>query len=365
LLVSISGGVTSANASADQLSSLKAQAENVAAQIQNLGNQEDALSEQYDAATQALQTAEQQVAQAAKQVVAANASASKAKNTLKQEAIDAYIHSGPAGAAELTPSVGSVDQSLLRAEYVSSLTTNQADAEDQYHLASVEAATAKIQLEAAQSAAQTKVNTLNTDRQQVQATANQLQAVYNQDQGQIATLVAQIQAEQAAAARAAAIAAANQRAAEAAAAAAAAAAQARLASTPVGDSTGSGATVNNAPPPPGSGAAGAIAAAETRLGDPYVWGAAGPTSFDCSGLVQWAYAQVGISLPHYSGSQYDDGIKIPMSDLEPGDLVFFANPGDHVAIYIGGGQIIEAPHTGDVVHIIPMSSEFVLAVRIA
>jgi cell wall-associated NlpC family hydrolase len=206
---------------------------------------------------------------------------------------------------------------------------------------------------------------LNTDRQQVQATANQLQAVYNQDQGQIATLVAQIQAEQAAAARAAAIAAANQRAAEAAAAAAAAAAQARLASTPVGDSTGSGATVNNAPPPPGSGAAGAIAAAETRLGDPYVWGAAGPTSFDCSGLVQWAYAQVGISLPHYSGSQYDDGIKIPMSDLEPGDLVFFANPGDHVAIYIGGGQIIEAPHTGDVVHIIPMSSEFVLAVRIA
>jgi cell wall-associated NlpC family hydrolase len=77
----------------------------------------------------------------------------------------------------------------------------------------------------------------------------------------------------------------------------------------------------------------------------------------------WAYAQAGISLPHYSGAQYADTIHIPMADLQPGDLVFFANPGEHVAMYVGGGDIIEAPYTGAQVHVIPMYSAFVLAGR--
>ena len=81
-----------------------------------------------------------------------------------------------------------------------------------------------------------------------------------------------------------------------------------------------------------------MAAAESRVGDSYVWGAAGPSTFDCSGLVMWAYAQVGISLPHFSGAQYADTTHIPMSDLEPGDLVFPADPGQHVAMYVGNGD---------------------------
>ena len=109
-----------------------------------------------------------------------------------------------------------------------------------------------------------------------------------------------------------------------------------------------------------------MAAAETQLGVPYEWGGATPgVGFDCSGLVMWAYAQVGISLPHSSGDQFADGTQIPMSDLEPGDLVFFSDPGQHVAMYVGNGNIIEAPDTGSVVHIVPMYSEFVLAVRIS
>ena len=79
----------------------------------------------------------------------------------------------------------------------------------------------------------------------------------------------------------------------------------------------------------------------------------------------WAYEQVGISLPHYSGAQYADTTHIPMSDLQPGDLVFFSDPGEHVAMYVGNGQIIEAPHTGAQVHIVPMYSEFVQAGRVA
>lgn len=95
-----------------------------------------------------------------------------------------------------------------------------------------------------------------------------------------------------------------------------------------------------------------------------MWGAAGPNSFDCSGLVMWAWAHAGVSLPHFSGSQYADTVHIPIADVQPGDLVFPANPGQHVAMYIGGGNIIEAPYTGAVVHIVPLSSFFVLASRV-
>ena len=121
----------------------------------------------------------------------------------------------------------------------------------------------------------------------------------------------------------------------------------------------------SAPPPVGSGAAGAVAAAESRVGDPYVWGAAGPGAFDCSGLVMWAYAQVGISLPHFSGAQYADTTHIPMSELEPGDLVFPADPGQHVAMYVGNGDDRRgALHRGRRAHRGPMSSWFVLASRV-
>jgi cell wall-associated NlpC family hydrolase len=108
-----------------------------------------------------------------------------------------------------------------------------------------------------------------------------------------------------------------------------------------------------------------VQAALSRVGDWYQWGAAGPNTFDCSGLVMWAYAQVGISLPHFSGAQYADTTHIPMSDLQPGDLVFPSDPGQHVAMYIGGGNIVEAPYTGAQVHVVPMGSWFVLAGRVA
>jgi peptidoglycan DL-endopeptidase CwlO len=100
---------------------------------------------------------------------------------------------------------------------------------------------------------------------------------------------------------------------------------------------------------------GAAAAALNYLGDPYKWGGASPAGFDCSGLVMVAYAQVGISLPHSSQAQYGLGVPVPRDQLEAGDLVFFDGL-DHVGIYIGGGQIVHAPHTGDVVRIASLAS---------
>ena len=107
-------------------------------------------------------------------------------------------------------------------------------------------------------------------------------------------------------------------------------------------------------------AAGAIAAARTRLGDPYVWGATGPASFDCSGLTQWSYAHVGIQLPRVAADQYNAGAHVALDALQPGDLLFWAtdisNPATihHVAIYLGAGMMLAAPHTGDVVKIQPV-----------
>ena len=106
-----------------------------------------------------------------------------------------------------------------------------------------------------------------------------------------------------------------------------------------------------APPAPSGGAPAAIAFARAQLGEPYRWGAAGPDAWDCSGLTMGAWGAGGRSLPHYSVAQYEQSTPISFSDLQPGDLVFWGSSSSpssiyHVALYIGGGEIIEAPRTG-------------------
>jgi len=109
-----------------------------------------------------------------------------------------------------------------------------------------------------------------------------------------------------------------------------------------------------APPPAPTTHADAASIAARYLGVPYVWGGASPSGFDCSGLVMYVYAQLGVSLPHYTVSQWNATTPIPTSALAPGDLVFFDGLG-HVGIYIGNGEFIHAPHTGTVVQIASLS----------
>jgi peptidoglycan DL-endopeptidase CwlO len=97
------------------------------------------------------------------------------------------------------------------------------------------------------------------------------------------------------------------------------------------------------------GAAAAVRAAASQIGKPYRWGAAGPDSYDCSGLTMWAWAHGGVSLPHSSRAQYASLPKVPLSQLAPGDLIFRGSPIHHVSIYAGGGRVITAPQTGETV----------------
>jgi peptidoglycan DL-endopeptidase CwlO len=121
-----------------------------------------------------------------------------------------------------------------------------------------------------------------------------------------------------------------------------------------------GGTLDSSTNPTSPIAAAALAAAKSRLGDAYVWGATGPNTFDCSGLTQWSYAHAGVMLPRVAADQYNVGPHVALPDLQPGDLLFWAtdlsNPASihHVAMYVGGGMMIAAPHTGDVVKVEPV-----------
>ena len=98
----------------------------------------------------------------------------------------------------------------------------------------------------------------------------------------------------------------------------------------------------------------AVRAALTRLGRPYVWGATGPDRFDCSGLVQWAYAQAGVRLDRTTYDQINDGVPVARSQVRPGDLVF--PHAGHVQLAIGNDLVVEAPHAGATVRISPLGA---------
>jgi cell wall-associated NlpC family hydrolase len=96
----------------------------------------------------------------------------------------------------------------------------------------------------------------------------------------------------------------------------------------------------------------ALSIALGQVGKPYVWGATGPDSFDCSGLMQWSWAQTGVRLPRVSQDQQVWATPVPISELQPGDLVFFGNPAHHVAMYVGNGMMVDAPHSGANVEVV-------------
>lgn len=98
-----------------------------------------------------------------------------------------------------------------------------------------------------------------------------------------------------------------------------------------------------------------VAEVEKQLGTPYVWGGSQPGGFDCSGLVSWAYKQVGKNIPRVSNDQLASGERVSLDSLKPGDIIGY-NGGSHVGMYVGGGDVIHAPFTGDVVKRVPLNA---------
>ncbi len=265
---------------------------------------------------------------------------------LRSYAVQAYVDGDDAPSLEavLTSEGNSATE---RKGYLEAAAGSRQDIIDQLNATRQQANTQLAQLNAARDSAAKIADQLSSSTQQERSLLNQETALNAQVTGQIRTLMAQQAAAQAAAQAKAAAAAKT--------AAQAAAPKAPSASAPPTRSPGGG-TVAPPPgsttfvPPPGGGAAAAVAAAESQIGVPYVWAGATPgRAFDCSGLTMWAWSKGGVGLPHSAQGQYNMSTHISEGQLQPGDLVFFGSSTgsiEHVGIYVGGGTMVHAPHTG-------------------
>jgi cell wall-associated NlpC family hydrolase len=354
--LAVSLGITTAvvssarPAGADQLSNDKAEAAAVTAKLQAIQAQEQSLSGQVQSADYHLSQLQDQIAANQKQVATDQAEVTKDQGQLRTQAITDYTSSGTSN--QVTQMFSSDPNTTgIRSEYSSIATGNVTTTIDNLH-------TAQAQLQATQAALQQQQTAATATRNNLQSSENSAQQLATQYKGTLNSVNAQIQADviaqqqaAAAAAKAAATAAFNAKLAQAQKAQAQTAAQTVAQTTHGGSGAAAAAPVPTSPPPPvPAGVGGAITAAEGELGVPYVWGGDTPAGFDCSGLVMWSYERAGISLPRTSGAQFAATTHIPLADIEPGDLLFYGPGGsEHVAMYIGGGTMIEAPYTGAVV----------------
>lgn len=337
--ISASALVSSATARADTLSSDKAQAAAITAHLSQLQSQEAAADERYNQAQitlTGLQARETQ-AKEAEQTAAANVAAKRV--ILQQAAVNAYVQGGPINSIAELIQADAADVGAQQS-YLQSVVDNQQSAVDGFRGAEERLAQQEAALAQATDAAKGQVNQIASIRQQLNQTAASESATLNRVKGQIAQIVAADEAAYAAAQ------AARAKAAYEAQQAALAAQQAAQRSGGGGLGNYNGNLGNGLPPPPNPNASAVIRFAQQQLGKPYEYGAAGPNTWDCSGLTMVAWSQAGVGLPHSAAGQWDDTVRISYADLQPGDLVFFYQPVDHVGIYVGNGTMIDAPHTG-------------------
>lgn len=364
-------------ASADNIGDKKAEAAKIADKLDQLEGQAEVYAEQFDNARIQLASLRRRVTTTRAAVIRTQHAIAKREHEVAEYAIGVYtrggddhlsfiLQSNASNAAQVSEREGYVAAAVgSQQDLVQSLLTAKSDNEARVKaLKQAEAAAAKAQA------------TVTQKRKLAASAVAQQQHLYDTVKGELRLLVAADEAQ-----RAAAEAAAAQKRADALAAAGnqgppPAAPAGPIAPTGVPTTGGTTTTTvpghtptipstpttpttptptapppTRPPPPVGVGAGAAIAAARSAIGVPYVWGGASMSGFDCSGLVMWAWAHGGKSLPHSSAAMYAMSRKIPLSALQPGDLVFYGTPIRHVGLYIGGGEMIHAPHTGSYVQV--------------
>ena len=290
-------------AGADPIADKQAQAKTIQDQIDAANQKIGALGEQYDGAQLKLQQAEQAITDAAARIGAAQHQLDQIRGLIRERGASVY-RQAVSGQSFDALNVKDAQELLVHQKYAAAQAARDNTLVGRLNAAKQALAKQKTDAEKARADADAQRQQIQSTQQSLQALNAQQQQTLNQVQGELVALVQQEQQRRQAAALA---------------------------------------------------AAQAIAYARAQIGKPYVYAAAGPDSFDCSGLVMAAYASAGVYLPHYSGAQYASLPHISMSAMLPGDLLYWGDGGsEHVAIYLGDGRIIESGGTGNDVHIGPI-----------
>jgi cell wall-associated NlpC family hydrolase len=334
LLFMTAGGASADPTSSSQLGQIGGQlqgaeekAAQIAAQIQSDSDHLDVLDQQYEAAQQQVQALDQSMIEIGTKVAATQATVNTVEAQLRQEALLTYTGgSTDQAVAELFSPAG--ERQSITARYRQIASSDVTQTIDRLHVAQHTQSQQEAQMQTAEGQARSSEAQIASAQAQAKAVLDSEQSELSQAKGQVASLLSQREAVQQAA-------------------------DAASFATKVGSS---GAGLANLPVAPGS--AGAVQAAESQLGVPYQWGGEDPgVGFDCSGLTQWAWARAGVSIPRTAEEQYDAIPHVALSSLEPGDLLFW-NDGtssvQHVAMYVGNGDVIQAPHTGTTVSYSPI-----------
>jgi peptidoglycan DL-endopeptidase CwlO len=314
----------------------------VQAQVNKLYNEAEIATQQYDGAKTETDAQRAKADRLLDQVARQTAKLNDVRRTLGEYATAQYRSGGLDATASFL--LASDPQEMLdQAHTMNRMSGRQEQALKDY--STQQAAISKQRAEAVQSL--TKLTTaqqkLQTEKKTVQAKLSAAQKLLNslnaQEKARLAALVKQ---QEAAAVKKAAVIAAKEK------AASSGSSSSSGSSTSTGTSSGSSSAY-------ATKAAKAIAFAQSQLGKPYIYGATGPNSYDCSGLTQAAWASAGVSIPRTTTTQINAGTRVSASELQPGDLVFFYSSVSHVGLYIGGGMMIHAPHTGTVVKVAPIT----------
>ena len=343
----VGGSVKSASAD-PSVSAKRAQAQDVLNQIHVIDGQLEHAVEAYNLANLQLAKIDADLRSNARHLVIAQSSLRGAQTHLSERLVQLYVNGGQSSAMEVLLGAESLDDLLNRLDAVERVSDQDARVLRQVKAFRAEVRSRKLRLQQARVKQASIVSDRADQRRSIEGQLRERQQMLTSIKGQIAELEAaearrQRQLEARARARISATSVRRQ-------------AQSEVLSSPA-------ATLSSPAPEVAAAAApaarygGVVGIAMQFLGVPYVWGGASPSGFDCSGLIMYAYAQIGVSLPHHAASQYAMGSPVSRDALEPGDLVFFNGLG-HAGIYIGGGQFVHAPHTGDVVKISSLSDSW-------
>ncbi len=330
----------SATAAPGSISSKQVQAQSVLAQIQSLdGNLEHAV-EAYNLANERLRQVKADLAENKRELGIARSNLKQARAVLAEHAVAMYTSTGGDSTLEVLLGATSLDDFLTRVDTVGRVSAQGSQVLGEVVTFQNDVKTRRARLKRAKARTSELVAERARQKRSIESQLATRRQLLSSIKGEIARMQAaerarQVELERRARAQAA----------------AATAAPPVFASTLQVSEPAESSSGLTAPP---ARYGGAVGIAMQFLGTPYVYGGASPAGFDCSGLVMYAFAQIGVSLPHNAAAQYGSGTPVDQSQLQPGDLVFFNGLG-HVGIYVGGGSFIHSPHTGDVVKISSMS----------